>query len=93
MLGMPEPMFRFHTFVQTRLAASPLAGTSTDGLVILQVIVNQSPLSLNRIEVICLIYCITYRGGGGVIDGPVGLPTCLFKVLVVGAHGRITPSI
>lgn len=55
-LGTTEPMFRFHTFVQTRLAGSPIAGTSTDGLVILRLIVNRSPLSLNTIEVICLMF-------------------------------------
>jgi hypothetical protein len=40
MLGIAEPMFRFHTFVQTRLTGTTLAGTSNDGLVILKLIVN-----------------------------------------------------
>ena len=40
MFGIAEPMFRFHTFVQTRLTGTTLAGTSNDGLVILKLIVN-----------------------------------------------------
>lgn len=59
MLGTTEPMFRFHIFVQTKLAKRPLAGTSNDGLVILHLIVRpvtRSPLSLNAIEVICLLF-------------------------------------
>lgn len=43
MLGMAEPMFRFHTFVQTKLAGTTLAGTSNDGLVILQLMVTEPP--------------------------------------------------
>lgn len=90
MLGMEEPMFRFHTFSQTKLAERPLAGTSTDGLVILQLIVNQSPLSLNTIGVMCLIFH-QLQGWRGNIDGPVGLLMCIFEVLVVDAHGRSSP--
>lgn len=83
-------MYRFHTFSQTKLAERPLAGTSTDGIVILQLIVNQSPLSLNTIGVMCLIFH-QLQGWRGVIDGPVGLLMCIFEVLVVEAHGRSSP--
>lgn len=80
---MAEPMFRFHTFVQTRLAGTTLAGTSNDGLVILQMIFNRKPLKLKYTRCdLSLIPSLT--GGARVIGGSVELPTCISKVLVVG---------
>lgn len=86
MLGIAEPMFRFHNFVQTRLAWTTFAGTSNDRLVILKAAINRSPLSLNTLGVVCLP-----QGAAESSNESRRPPTFILKVLVVGIHGSSSP--